>query len=39
MKWMLVIVVFGAHPVKTDLVFNSLDECLKAESTAPGRGA
>jgi len=31
MKWMLVIIVFGTHPVKTDLVFDSLDKCLEAE--------
>ena len=28
---MLVIIVFGTHPVKTDLVFDSLDKCLEAE--------
>ena len=31
MKWMLVIIVFGTYPVKTDLVFDSLDKCLEAE--------
>jgi len=30
MKWLLVALVMNA-PVKTDLVFNSLDECLAAE--------
>ena len=31
MKWTLIVVVFGAMPVQTDLVFNTLDDCLKAE--------
>ena len=31
MKWMLVITVFSTQPVKTDLVFDSLDKCLEAE--------
>jgi hypothetical protein len=31
MKWMLIVAVFGTMPVKTDLVFNSIGECLKAE--------
>jgi hypothetical protein len=31
MKWMLVIMVFGTTPVKTELIFQSLSECLKAE--------
>jgi hypothetical protein len=31
MKWTLIVVVFGAKPVQTDLVFNTLDDCLKAE--------
>ncbi len=34
MKWMLVIVVFGTYAVKTDLIFDRLDECLKAEAEA-----
>ena len=33
MKWMLLIFVFGAAPFKTDLVFDNLDDCLKAEAT------
>jgi hypothetical protein len=33
MKWMLIIVVLGAAPVKTDLIFDSPDECLKAEES------
>lgn len=32
---MLVIVVFGVGPVKTDLVFDSIDECLRAEEAMP----
>lgn len=31
MKWMLVVIVMNA-PVKTDLVFGSLAECLSAEA-------
>lgn len=31
MKWLLVIIVMNS-PVKTDLVFNSLFDCLAAES-------
>ncbi len=31
MKWVLVVMVFGTAPVKTDLVFNTIDECLRAE--------
>jgi hypothetical protein len=31
MKWTLIVLVFGASPVKTDLVFNSLEDCLRAE--------
>jgi hypothetical protein len=31
MKWMLVIMVFGSTPVKTELIFPTLGECLKAE--------
>jgi hypothetical protein len=33
MKWVLVIVVLGTAPVKTDLIFNSLSECLDADDT------
>ncbi|MER2263897.1 hypothetical protein [Methylobacterium oxalidis] len=36
MKWMLVIALFGSTPVKTGLLFNSLDECLVAEEAARG---
>ena len=31
MKWLLVVIVMNS-PVKTDLVFNTLDECLRAET-------
>ena len=31
MKWILVVLVFNVAPVKTDLVFSTLDECLEAE--------
>ena len=31
MKWMLVAMVFGSAPVKTDLVFDRLSDCLQAE--------
>ena len=30
MNWLLVVIVLGA-PVKTDLVYRSLQECLQAE--------
>ena len=32
MKWMLIVVVYGTMPVQTGLIYNSLDECLVAES-------
>jgi hypothetical protein len=31
MKWMLVVMIFGTQPVKTDLIFDTLDRCLIAE--------
>ena len=31
MKWMLIVVVFGLAPVKTNLLFDSIDDCLRAE--------
>lgn len=31
MKWLLVVIVMNS-PLKTDLVFNSLSECLAAET-------
>jgi hypothetical protein len=33
MKWMLFVLVFGTHPVETNLVYDNLDACLKAEET------
>jgi hypothetical protein len=33
MKWMLVVLVFGSHPVEANLFYDSLDACLKAEET------
>ena len=38
MKWMLFVLVFGSYPVETDLKFDSLDACLKAEQTSVKRG-
>ena len=31
MKWMLIVMVFGVSPVKTNLLFNTIDDCLNAE--------
>jgi hypothetical protein len=31
MKWMLVVLVFGSHTLETGLLYNSLDECIKAK--------
>jgi hypothetical protein len=31
MKWMLLVLIFGTIPVKTDLLFDSIEECLKSE--------
>ena len=33
MQWMLFVLVFGSHPVETNLLFDNLDACLKAEET------
>jgi hypothetical protein len=33
MKWMLFVLVFGTHPVETDLIYDNIDACLKAEET------
>jgi hypothetical protein len=33
MKWMLFVLVFGSHRVETNLFFDSIDACLKAEET------
>jgi hypothetical protein len=30
---MLVVMIFGSAPMKTNLVFSSLDECLRAEDS------
>lgn len=32
MKWMLVVIVYGLAPVKTELLFDNLSACLKAET-------
>jgi hypothetical protein len=29
MKWMLFVLVFGSHPVETNLLFDSIDGCLR----------
>lgn len=31
MKWMLVVLVMGQEPVKTDITFDSLQDCVEAE--------
>jgi hypothetical protein len=31
MKWMLLVLIYGTIPVKTGLVFDTIDDCLKAE--------
>ncbi len=31
MKWMLIVLVFGGSPAKTNLIFDTLDDCLAAE--------
>jgi hypothetical protein len=31
MKWLLVVLVFGNAPIATNLVFATLDDCLRAE--------
>lgn len=31
MKWMLIAMVLGKEPVKTNLIYDSLDDCMKAE--------
>ena len=33
MKWMLIVIIFGGSPVKTNLLFDTLDECLAAEDS------
>jgi hypothetical protein len=36
MKWMLLVLIYGTIPVKTGLVFDTIDECLKAEEQMRG---
>lgn len=36
MKWMLVVLVMGASPVKTNLMYDTLQECLDSEDVARG---
>ena len=31
MKWMLLVLIYGTIPVKTGLLFDTIDDCLKAE--------
>ncbi len=31
MKWMLVVLVMGQEPVKTEITFDSLQDCIEAE--------
>ena len=33
MKWLLIVMVLGTTPVKTDLIFDTIDQCLTAEDT------
>ena len=33
MKWMLIVIIVNGSPVKTNLLFNTLDECLTAEDS------
>ncbi len=33
MKWMLIVLVVGGSPTKTNLLFDTLDQCLAAEDT------
>ena len=33
MKWMLIVLVFGGTPAKTNLLYDTLDECLKADES------
>jgi hypothetical protein len=39
MKWMLLVLIYGTIPVKTGLVFDTIDECLKAEEQMRGEYA
>ncbi len=31
MKWMLLVLIYGTIPVKTGLLFDTIEDCLKAE--------
>ena len=31
MKWLLVVAIFGSVPLETDMVFDTLQQCLDAE--------
>ena len=31
MKWMLIVVIFGNLPIKTELIYDTLEKCLEAE--------
>jgi hypothetical protein len=33
MKWMLLALILGTIPVKADLLFDNVEDCLKAEDT------
>jgi hypothetical protein len=33
MKWMLLVLIFGTIPVETGLLFDNIEDCLKAEET------
>jgi len=37
MKWILVVVVFGLGPVQTNLVYDDLESCLRAEEVVRGQ--
>jgi hypothetical protein len=40
MKWMLIVLVFGSHPMETGLLHSSLDDCGKSgNDLALGMGA
>jgi hypothetical protein len=38
MKWMLFVLVFGSHPVETNLFFDTIDGCLKRLCVLSMRG-
>jgi hypothetical protein len=39
MKWMLLVLIYGTIPVETGLVFDTIDDCLKAEEQMRGEYA